>query len=102
MERIEHIRTSAAEAQDKANVAMKKHHEKKNKISLYAVGEDMLEHNADSRSKLKRSLTKTPSLKGRILRKEKYNRYNVQITEESSKVQTRTIPVSEITSEFPS
>ena len=68
IEDVDNIRKIADAAQAKANEKMVAYLSKKNKISSYSIGENVLVQNPMCRTKHgKRILDKVPAFKGRIL-----------------------------------
>ena len=107
MQNIEEIRKSADASQNKANDLMKNYMAKKNLISDYEVGEEVLVCNDEARTRngRKRKLDKLPSLRGRVLEKGGKNRknlYKVQYQQQNGQSVASWIPVTRLTSEYKS
>ena len=97
LEGVANIRREAETAQTKANEKMTTYLAKKNKVSLYLVGEDVLVENSKARTKHgKRVLDKMPSFPGRVIGN-KGLRYKVQYENDEGGSHTGWFSMKQIT-----
>ena len=98
MEIVANIRREADTAQAKANEKMTSYLSKKNKVSIYHVGEDVLVQNPKARTKHgKRVLDEMPSFSGCII-ENKGLRYKVQYENDEGGSHSDWFSLTQITS----